>query len=349
MMTDERKGLGWGIANYPSYVEYYSKDDVSQIKCQNWIDQADILICGSAPEELIQNRIKQGKLVLRYSERPLKRGFEPLKYFPRLIRWQRRNPLGKPIYLLCASAYTASDYHYFGLFENRTYKWGYFPETKKYDIEQLIANKRKKTVEMLWAGRFIGWKHPELALIIAEKLKADGIEFQLNMIGDGELRQQLQESITAKGLENQVKILGSMPPEQVREHMERTSIFLFTSDFNEGWGAVLNEAMNSGCAVAASHAIGSVPFLLRQNETGMIYRNGDIEDLYDKITYLIQNQAKREILGRNAYHTITDLWNAEVAAQRLLNLCDRLLKGEDTCYLAGPCSKAEIIKHDWIG
>jgi glycosyltransferase involved in cell wall biosynthesis len=61
-----------------------------------------------------------------------------------------------------------------------------------------------------------------------------------------------------------------MAPEAVRDHMEAADIFLFTSDFNEGWGAVLNESMNSACAVVASHAIGSVPFLLKDGENGFI-------------------------------------------------------------------------------
>lgn len=51
-----------------------------------------------------------------------------------------------------------------------------------------------------------------------------------------------------------------MKASEVRSYMEKADIYLFTSDFNEGWGAVLNESMNSGCAVVASHAIGSVPF-----------------------------------------------------------------------------------------
>ncbi len=50
-------------------------------------------------------------------------------------------------------------------------------------------------------------------------------------------------------------MLGAMSPDKVRAYMERADVFLFTSDFNEGWGAVLNESMNSGCAVVASHAM----------------------------------------------------------------------------------------------
>ena len=48
----------------------------------------------------------------------------------------------------------------------------------------------------------------------------------------------------------------------------------------EGWGAVLNEAMNSGCACIASHAIGSAGFLIEHGENGFVYRDGDMDDFY---------------------------------------------------------------------
>lgn len=61
-------------------------------------------------------------------------------------------------------------------------------------------------------------------------------------------------------LNDYVTFTGPVQSDKVRGFMERAGIFLFTSDRQEGWGAVLNESMNSGCAVVASHAIGSVPF-----------------------------------------------------------------------------------------
>ena len=79
--------------------------------------------------------------------------------------------------------------------------------------------------------------------------------------------------IREKKLEDCVHMLGAMSPDEVRKHMEQANIFLFTSDRNEGWGAVLNEAMNSGCAVVASHAIGSVPYLIKNGNNGYIYEN----------------------------------------------------------------------------
>ena len=130
--------------------------------------------------------------------------------------------------------------------------------------------------------------------------------------------------------------------------MEEASIFLFTSDRYEGWGAVLNEAMNSGCAVVASHAIGSVPFLINDGKNGLIYRSGDIEDLYKKVKYLIDNKEKTAELGKNAYYAITDLWNAETAAERFKQLVQVInAGGADDLFNDGPCSKAKVLKDNW--
>ena len=171
----------------------------------------------------------------------------------------------------------------------------------------------------------------------------------MNMIGTGELETHLDEMIQDNHLEEYVSILGSMPPEKVREHMERTSIYLFTSDKQEGWGAVLNESMNTGCAVVASHAAGAVPYLLKNDENGFIYESGNIEELYQKVKDLLDNPDKQKRMGAAAYQTITKEWNAEIAARRLMDLSERILHGEESpdIYTDGPCSNAEILKDTW--
>ena len=113
-----------------------------------------------------------------------------------------------------------------------------------------------------------------------------------------------------------------MTPEQVRKYMEDAQIFLFTSDRNEGWGAVLNEAMNSACAVVASHAIGATPFLIEHQKNGLIYRDGDRKDLYKNVKRLLDCPQQRMELSKQAYKTIVDEWNAENAAEKVLKLSD---------------------------
>ena len=143
-------------------------------------------------------------------------------------------------------------------------------------------------------------------------------------------------------------MLGAMSPEAVRDHMDAADIFLFTSDFNEGWGAVLNESMNSACAVVASHAIGSVPFLLEDGKNGYIYRNGDMNSLYERVVQLMDHPELREQLGREAYRTLADMWNADVAAERFIELAKALMDGKKAdLFESGPCSKAKILRNWW--
>ena len=345
-MPQARKALGYHMDDLPPYVcpAYAGKRE----EARSLLDNADVVIAGSAPEELIRRCILQNKLVLRYAERPVKIR-ESWKYLPRLLRWNWRNPPGKPIYLLCASAYTAGDYRKFGLFRNRAYKWGYFPETKRYDdIEGLTA--QKNAADILWCGRFLDWKHPEGAIKVAALLKKDGYAFRLRFIGSGGEGEKLKTMIRESGLEDCVEFLGSMKPEQVRQYMERAGIYLFTSDRQEGWGAVLNESMNSGCAVVASHAIGSVPYLMKDGENGLVYRSGDVQMLYEKVKYLLEHPEEQKRLGKAAYETIAKEWNAEVAAQRVVKLAQAILDGEKSpdLYKSGPCSRAEIRYDDWM-
>ena len=304
------------------------------------------MIVGSAPQALLRERLKAGKLIFRYQERPLKNGIEPLKFLPRMLKWYKWNPPSKPVYLLCASGFAAGDYAKFGLFRGRCYQWGYFPETRFYDIRALLAQKEAGSI--FWAGRFLDWKHPDDALRVAAQLRDDDYNFTLRIAGAGVLEPQLRAMISELHLEGCVQLLGSLRPEQVRCEMERSRIFLLTSDRREGWGAVLNEAMNSGCAVVASDAVGATPFLVKDGVNGSVYHSGDTQELYEKVRRLLDDTAAQECFGKNAYETITDTWNAQVAAGRLCELIRVILAGDPSpkFYLEGPCSCARRTEND---
>lgn len=343
-ISEERLSLGWDNVEYPYNKKLYSDKNVAN-ECQKLIDDADVVIFGSAPEYLLKNRKKNKKIIFRYSERPLKRGNEWLKYIPRLFKWNIRNT--KETYLLCSSGYTAADYSMFNLYKNRAYKWGYFPPKLEVDEDQLIYAKEPLTI--LWCGRLLSWKHPEAAILVAKKLKDEGMYFKLNIIGVGEMESELKKIVETFELSDCVNLLGQKKVTDVRRWMELSSIYLFTSDYNEGWGAVLNEAMNSGCAVITSHAIGAVPFLIEHNNNGIIYENQNVQDLYDKLKYLLLNPKECERLGRAAYKTILNLWNSNIAAERFITLAEEITDhGYCDVFKEGPCSKAENISNHWF-
>lgn len=341
-MEEERVRMGWREENEIPYVRrFYEEEEY----CRKLIIDSDVVIFGGCDDEIyIEERLKSGKIVVRISERLYKTG-----------QWKAISPRGlmkkyhdhtryrkAPVYLLCAGGYVASDFHIVRAYPGKMYKWGYFPRAKSYDVDKLMSGKgyradydgqgdcaAGKDPYILWAGRFIDWKHPELALETAEYLKNRNISFHMDIIGGGDMERELKGMLESKALSDRVTLLGFKTPEEVRGYMERADIFLFTSDRQEGWGAVLNEAMNSGCAVVADHMIGAVPYLIRQGYNGIIYRDGDRKALFKEAERLVLEPELRDKLGKNAYETIVKIWNPENAARQLIILLDELTGEEE--------------------
>ena len=344
-MDSERVTMGWAIECPPYVVQY--NDNTRE--CDEMILSADVVIIGAAPIRLVKKRLKCKKLVFMYTERPYRNGVNIVRSIQYFIQNYLFYGRFSSLYCLCASAFTSADYNRTHTFINKTYKWGYFPEVVRYDIDDIIAKKNKKEVRLLFVSRMITLKHPEYPVLAAKRLKDEGVSFQMTMIGKGEKEKEIIDMINDMQVADVVIFKNeAMPPESVREYMLEANIFLFTSDKQEGWGAVMNESMNSGCAVIASSKIGSVPFLINDGINGCIYRDGNFDDFYIKLKMLCLDKVKREQMGINAYKTMTDIWNAEVATQRLMLLIkDINLNGYSDRYLEGPCSKASVLRDDW--
>lgn len=351
VMDEERKNGGWDLSEQYSYEIKSYTDDYQYRKAIDIINESDIVIFGTDNFELIKERINKNKIVCIFSERIYKRG-----------RWRVISPRGiynmvskhtvnrnKNVYVLCSSGYTAGDFSLLGAYKNKCFKWGYFPEHKVYNnIDELIKNKRVEKIEILWCARFLEWKHPELAVGTLKRLVEDGENVHLTMIGNGKLLPDIKTTVLKNGLGEVVTFIDCLTPDQVREYMEASNIFLFTSDFNEGWGAVLNEAMNSGCAVVASHAIGAVPYLIDDGVNGLIFRNKDVCDLCNKVKKLVCDDDFREFLGKNAYKTIINEWNSDIAAKRALVLFEAMLNGKNLdIYNSGICSRDKFLSNYW--
>ena len=125
--------------------------------------------------------------------------------------------------------------------------------------------------------------------------------------------------------------------------MEKCHIHLFTSNYLEGWGAVVNEGMNSGCAEVVNVEVGAAPFLIEHNKNGLVYKNGNYDDMEKQVTYLLDNPLIGSKLGRNAYNTIAKEWNANMAAERLLQFYDNWRIGKMELPKEGPFSAAPVI------
>ena len=332
---------------YDFVVRAYENDE-EYARAKKLADESDIVIIGSTTDDLIEDRLKADKITFRYRSRILlftdgfwKTIFNKEKWH---LLYQRhfkyRN--NKNLYMLCANAYGANDFGTLGLYKNKMYKWSYFLETNHYDIDKLIEEKEKnEKMEIVWVARFIGWKHPEIAIFLAKNLKAQNYNFKLKMLGTGYLEEEMKRRIKEFKLEDVVEIVGQVPSDKVKDYYEKANIFIGTSDSNEGWGAVVNEAMNAGCVIIANKKMGSVPFLIKDKENGIIYRS--YQELEDAAKLVIDNKKLRKKLGENAYEFITEKWNAKVGAENLVKLFESIIEGKEVKIEDGPASKASKI------
>lgn len=340
-----RKSMGWTEEETPYVIAGYESEENHQLALELIRDADVVLYSGDTIGPSFDIAIKNpNTLVFRCNERAYKNG-----------RWRVISPRGikmrwdsygkqpkKNLYMLCNSAYTAGDYALLGSYLGRCYKWGYFVQVPQQDMDAVMQQKEKNY--LFWAGRLLDCKHPESVLSVAAHLKKKGIPFRLDIAGNGDMEVVLRQRIAEEGLADEVHLLGVLSQEETAQRMHKASVYLATSDYGEGWGAVIGEAMSHGCGVVACDAMGSVPFLIRDGHNGFSYPFGQEQLLCQKVERLLGDDVLRERMSRNAYETMHTLWNPQVAAQRLLALAAALKNGETQPFKQGPCSKARVFR-----
>ena len=349
-MEEKRKDMGWAVDEdeIPYLVRLY--DDPG--RARKLILDSDVVLFGWTEgriSDLEQERLSSGKLSFRVSERIYREG--QWKFVsPRGLAAKYREHIryrNMPVYLLCTGAYVASDFSLIKAYPGKMLKWGYFPEGSTGTGQKSCESGK---LQLLWVGRLIDLKHPEFAVKVAAKLKAMGLDFALNIVGEGPLKPMLGDMVEELGLSDVVTITGGKRPAEVREYMKNASVFLFTSNYLEGWGVVVNEAMQQGCAVVASSEAGAVPFLIKDGENGLVYDGGSYDEFEKKVLQLLENRDEIEILGRAAADTINTLWNADVAAKELLRFCREYYEGQSPePSQQGPMSRAQVIPAPGFG
>lgn len=291
-------------------------------------------------------RAKNGGFSFDLSERLLKRGLlNALAPGARKFLWYYHTLFKKaPFYKLCKSAYGATDQYRLHSYHDRCYTWAYFTEIPQWDGDMPVnMTGGDNEYRIMWCSRFINWKHPELVVKLAKRLKDKSMAVKIDMYGSGELLEDTRRMVESFDVSDIITFAGNLPNSELMHQMRQHHIFLLTSDKQEGWGAVANEAMSNGCVFVGPDQAGSVPCLVEDKMNGCIFKANDIDSLDDTISWVLNHWSDRKTIAMNAYQTMNDLWSPKVGASRLLTLIDCLKTGKETPFIVGPCSKQEPI------
>jgi len=165
---------------------------------------------------------------------------------------------------------------------------------------QLVTGRKR----FVYCGRMEGEKRPDIAVAafidVAEKIP----DWDLVMIGDGNLRQELQASIPAH-LRTRILWLGFLADQRQIASVYRNCHALVLSSDQEQWGLVLNEATASGIAVIAADRVGAVPELVQENRNGFTFTTGSKESLSQVLVAMAQPGVS-ERMGAASLQVIQD-------------------------------------------
>jgi glycosyltransferase involved in cell wall biosynthesis len=95
----------------------------------------------------------------------------------------------------------------------------------------------------------------------------------------------------------------------------------------EGFGIAVVEAMAMGKAVVAT-TTGGLPEVVAQGETGLLVPPGDVESLATTVVSLLQDQVRREQLGRNGSARAHEHFSLDTYVEQVEHLYDQVLAAQ---------------------
>lgn len=114
-------------------------------------------------------------------------------------------------------------------------------------------------------------------------------------LGDPAYMRELEQLSHDRGITSRVHFAGFRT--DVSEIYRESDVALVCSR-SEAFGRVVVEAMAEGCPVVASNS-GGIPEIIQQGVNGLLYRQGEPEDLAEKVIYLAENVAEYNAISRN--------------------------------------------------
>lgn len=160
--------------------------------------------------------------------------------------------------------------------------------------EKISKLENKKVISV---GRLLPQKGYDLLIEIWKKVVERYPNWTLDIYGEGELRKKLQEKINNYKLENHIFLRGR--EKNIQDKYLESSIYVMSSRY-EGMPMVLVEAQACGLPIVSFDCPCGPKDIITNSEDGFLCKFGDIDDMANKIIYLIENEEERKKMGKKA-------------------------------------------------
>ena len=150
-------------------------------------------------------------------------------------------------------------------------------------------------LKILCVGRLIERKGQHHLIDAVKRLKDEGVDVRLDLVGTGDARSANEAQVARLGLSEQIRFLGYVPREEISRYYAAAHVFVLPS-YNEGMSVALLEAMASGLAVLVTPT-GGTPELVDHGVNGKIFDWADVEQLTKLLRELAMDRSVARRMG----------------------------------------------------
>ncbi len=174
-------------------------------------------------------------------------------------------------------------------------------------------------------GRLKKYKSIEHLMQAFSLVRTQIPEARVMIVGEGDNRKALEHLVEELGLEDHVEFKGFVSDEDKVKCLQQMHFVVNTSS-KEGWGLTVVEANACGTCVIAANVPGLRDSVV-DGQTGLLYEYGNIQQLAERIIFLLRNPDVRERLSQGAIRWAQSFdWN--VAAQRTLEIIEKTVQAK---------------------
>lgn len=175
--------------------------------------------------------------------------------------------------------------------------------------------------EVIAVGRYVAQKGFDLLIKAWEIVSKKHPEWILRIYGDG-MRKELQSQIDELGVTESCILEHSVP--DISDKYCKSSIFVLSSRY-EGFGMVITEAMACGVPPVSFACPCGPRDIIRNGEDGWLVENGNIEELAERISYLMDHEEERKAMGLQARKNV-ERFRIEAIAKQWKELFESIIK-----------------------
>lgn len=172
---------------------------------------------------------------------------------------------------------------------------------------------------LVCVGRLCPQKGQLLLVEAIRRLKDRGIDCQLTLVGDGELRQTIMDLAKNLGVDSQIRITGWLSSDDVKKEISQAKLMVLPS-FAEGLPVVIMESLALGIPVVATYVAG-IPELVTDGESGWLVTPGDIDALTETLIKALTTPVEiLQQMGKRGREKVIQNHSALTEAKKLMSL-----------------------------